>query len=85
MKFKFPCQIFGEATVRNLLILHGWAATILGWGYFIVGNIYHFNHSDFATILEFNVPAVYFAMWASTFILAVYVLVQVDKRRKKVK
>jgi len=38
MKIKAVCDIFGKNTVWNLLVIHGWFWTVLGWLYFFTGN-----------------------------------------------
>ncbi len=74
IKLKAVCDMFGENTVWNLLNIHGWFATILGWSVFILGNIY-FLFIDFSVIglLILNTVGARSAMWTCDFLLKVHI------------
>jgi hypothetical protein len=74
MKIKAVCDMFGNNTVWNLLNIHGWFATILGWGYFLVGNLYYLiSGASVEIILKHNRDSAWFAAWTCSFLLAVHI------------
>lgn len=80
-KIKAVCDMFGENTVWNLLNIHGWFATVLGWGVFIIGNVYFiFLSPNMIGFLVVNYLSGRNAMWTCDFLLEVFIYKKHGKR-----